>query len=97
MIKKMQFPVFYAGIRPLDSKGRGWVVDYDVPVSCGEVVVNPDDIIFADFDGIVVIPKAVEAKVFDLARQKVHAENASRKELLEGKTLAEVYEKYGAL
>ena len=97
MIKKMQFPVFYAGIRPLDSKGRGWVVDYDVPVSCGEVVVHPNDIIFADFDGIVVIPKAVEAQVFDKARQKVLAENASRKELLEGKTLAEVYAKYGAL
>ena len=30
-IIEMNFPVFYAGIRPLDSKGRGMVVGYDVP------------------------------------------------------------------
>ena len=97
MIKKMNFPVFYAGIRPLDSKGRGLVIDYDVTVRCGEVLVNPGDIVFADFDGIVVIPKEAEDKVFKLAHEKVHAENFSRKDLLEGKTLAEVYAKYGAL
>ena len=97
MIKKMHFPVFYAGIRPLDSKGRAWVVDYDVPVRCGDVLVNPGDIIYADFDGVVVVPKDAEKNVFELARKKVLAENASRKELLQGKTLAEVYAKYGAL
>ena len=96
-IKAMKFPVFYAGIRPLDSKGRGWVVDYDVPVRSGGVLVNPGELIFADFDGIVVIPKEAEEKVFELAKEKVSAENVSRKELLEGKTLAEVYAKYGAL
>ena len=96
-IKKMGFPVFYAGIRPLDSKGRGLVVDYDVPVRCGDVLVNPGDLIFADFDGVVVIPKEVEEDVLDLAKQKAAMENISRKELLEGRTLREVYDKYGAL
>ena len=96
-IKEMNFPVFYTGIRPLDSKGRGLVVDYDVAVRCGGVLVNPGELIFSDFDGIVVIPKEAEDKVFQLAREKANAENISRKELLEGKTLAEVYAKYGAL
>ncbi len=58
-IVEMNFPVYYAGIRPLDSKGRGLVVDYDVPVECGEVLVTPGDLIFADFDGVVVIPKTL--------------------------------------
>ena len=35
--------------------------------------------------------------VFRLAHEKVGAENFTRKELLEGKTLQEVYRKYGAL
>ena len=96
-IIKMGFPVFYAGIRPLDSQGRGLVVDYDVPVRCGDVLVNPGDMIYADFDGVVVIPREVEDRVFELAREKAERENVSRKELLEGKSLAEVYEKYGAL
>lgn len=96
-IKALRFPVFYAGIRPLDSKGRGLVVEYDVPVRCGDVLVNPGDLVFADFDGVVVVPQEVENKVFELAKDKIHAENVSRKELFEGKTLREVYDRYGAL
>ncbi|MEA5016661.1 MAG: RraA family protein [Candidatus Limiplasma sp.] len=96
-IKSLGFPVFYTGIRPLDSKGRGRVMAYDVPVRCGDVLVHPGDLVFADFDGVVVIPQEAEEQVFELAREKADNENISRKELLEGKTLAEVYAKYGAL
>jgi len=96
-IKAMKFPVFYAGIRPLDSKGRGRVMAYDVPVRCGEVLVNPGDIVFADFDGVAVIPKAIENEVFKLAKEKAGREDMSRQELLAGKSLREVFDKYGAL
>jgi regulator of RNase E activity RraA len=96
-IIEMNFPVYYTGIRPLDSKGRAIVMDYDVPVRCGEVVVNPGDLVFADFDGIVVVPREVDSIVFKKARKKVSNENSSRKELLEGKSLREVYQKYKAL
>lgn len=96
-IIEMDFPVYYAGIRPVDSKGRAIVMDYDVPVTCGEVLVHPGNIIFADYDGVVVIPKAAEEEVFSKAREKVNSENLSRKELLEGRSLREVYDKYKAL
>jgi len=94
---EMNFPVYYAGIRPLDSKGRGIVIAYDVPVQCGGVLVNPGDLIFADFDGIVVIPKSIEKEVIAKAMEKINSENLSRKELLEGKSLREVYDKYKSL
>jgi len=96
-IIEMGFPVYYTGIRPLDSKGRAIVKAYDVPVRCGEVLVNPGDIVYADFDGIVVVPKAAEYDVFVKAKEKVHKENLSRNELLQGKSLRYVYDKYGAL
>lgn len=96
-IIEMNFPVYYAGIRPLDSKGRAMVTDYDTPVRCGNVLVQPGDIVYADFDGIVVVPKAVELEVFEKAQQKSHKENLSRQELLEGKSLREVYDKYQSL
>lgn len=96
-IMKMGFPVYYTGIRPLDSKGRAIVQAYDVPIRCGEVLVNSGDIVYADFDGIVVVPKAVEKEVFLKAHEKVNNENLSRKELLCGKSLREVYDKYKAL
>ncbi len=96
-IKQLQFPVFYTGIRPLDSNGRGRVMAYDVPIKCGDILVNPGDIVFCDFDGVVVIPQSLEEKVFQLAKEKVDLEDSSRIELMAGKSLREVYDKYGAL
>ncbi len=96
-IIEMGFPVYCAGIRPVDSKGWGRVTAYDVPIRCGEVLVHPGELIFADFDGIVVIPKKVEGEALQKALKKVGKENLSRKDLLDGKTLREVYDKYGVL
>ena len=93
----MDFPVYYAGIRPLDSMGRARVMAYDVPVSCGGVLVQPNDIIFADFDGVVCIPRQVADQVVTAAKEKAGKENASRKELLAGKSLRAVYDKYKVL
>lgn len=91
------FPVYYAGIRPLDSKGRGRVMAHDVPVMCGEVLVHPGEMIFADFDGVVVVPREVEDEALRLAGEKCGKESLARKALLEGKTLRDVYDTYGVL
>jgi regulator of RNase E activity RraA len=91
------FPVYYAGIRPLDSQGRGRVMALDVPVRCGEVLVQPGELVFADFDGIVVVPRVVEAEVLRQARAKAGHESASRAELLAGRSLREVFDRYGVL
>lgn len=96
-IIELGFPVYYAGIRPLDSLGRGRVMAYDVPVMCGDVLVRPGELVFADFDGIVVIPKEAEQEALKLAGDKAGKESASRRALLEGKTLREVYDTYGVL
>lgn len=93
----MKFPVFYRGIRPLDSLGRGRVMAYDVPVRCGDVVVKPGELIYSDFDGVVVIPREVEDKVLELAYEKVFKENQSRRDLLNGDSLRVVYDRYGVL
>lgn len=96
-IRELKFPVFYHGIRPLDSVGRGRVMAYDVPIRCGDVLVRPGEIVYADYDGIVVIPKEVEQKVLELAAEKAGKESQSRQELFAGKSLREVYDKYGVL
>jgi regulator of RNase E activity RraA len=96
-IIEMGFPVYCAGIRPLDSQGRGRVMAYDVPVRCGEVLVRPGELVVADFDGIVVVPKEAEQDALALAREKVGKESLSRRELLEGRSLREVYDRYGVL
>jgi 4-hydroxy-4-methyl-2-oxoglutarate aldolase len=93
----MEFPVFYAGIRPLDSLGRGRVMAYDVPVRCGGVLVNPGELVFADFDGVVVLPRDMEDEVLARAFDKVTKENHSRRDLLNGDSLRTVFDRYGVL
>jgi 4-hydroxy-4-methyl-2-oxoglutarate aldolase len=96
-IMSMQFPVFHAGIRPVDSKGRGRVMAYDVPIRCGDVLVQPRDLVFADFDGVVVVPREVETQALHLAAEKLGKENLTRRDLLAGHTLRNVFDKYGVL
>jgi 4-hydroxy-4-methyl-2-oxoglutarate aldolase len=93
----LRFPVFHRGICPVDSMGRGRVMAYDVPVKCGEVLVHPGDLLFADFDGVVVLPRDVEEEALRLAAEKVSKESASRAELKQGKSLREVYDRHGVL
>jgi 4-hydroxy-4-methyl-2-oxoglutarate aldolase len=96
-IEELGFPVLAAGIKPVDSIGRGIVTAYNVPVECGEVLVNPGDFVFADLDGVVVIPKANVEEVLNLALEKATRENSSRAELMNGAYLRDVYRKYGVL
>ena len=96
-IEELGFPVLAAGIKPVDSIGRGIVTAYNVPVECGEVLVNPGDFVFADFDGVVVIPRANVDEVLQLALNKATRENSSRAELMKGAYLRDVYQKYGVL
>src|SRR5580700_11209541 len=96
-IEELGFPVFSAGLKPVDSMGRGIVTAYNVPVECGEVIVNAGDFVFADFDGVVVVPHALVKELIELAVDKVRRENSSRAELMKGAYLRDVYEKYGVL
>jgi regulator of RNase E activity RraA len=96
-IIKMGFPVFATGMLPVDSKGRSDVLAYNITIQCGDVVVRPGDIVFGDLDGVVVIPKEVEAEVISAAFEKVSGENKVREELRQGAKVTEVFKKYGIL
>lgn len=93
----LDFPVFATAIAPLDSAGRGKVIAYDVSIESGGVQVEPGDLVFADYDGVAVIPKLIERKVLERAFDKAAKETRTRNELKRGKLLGEVYAKYGVL
>ncbi len=96
-IQSLDFPVIAAGIKPVDSMGRGIVTAYNVPVECGEVLINPGDLVFADLDGIVVVPAAAVEEVVRVALNKATREDSSRAELSRGAYLRDVFQKYGVL
>lgn len=93
----MDFPTFAWGASPIDTTGRVRAVDYNIPIIIGGVKILPGDLIFADLDGIVVIPKNIEKEVIDEVIKRINTESLVRKELAEGKSMAEVWEKYHVL
>jgi regulator of RNase E activity RraA len=96
-IREMAFPVFAAGLSPADSMGRCEIIDIRVPVEIGGVTVNDGDLIMADVDGCVVVPHDIEEQVIAQAMEKVSGENLVRAELREGKSIREVFGRYGIL
>ncbi|MBC7333901.1 MAG: RraA family protein [Actinobacteria bacterium] len=93
-IKELDFPVFSIGITPADSHMRVEAVSFGHVVTCGGVKVNQGDLIFADFDGVVVIPSEIIEPVLIKAKEKGLTEGKVRDELRGGKSVKEVYKKY---
>lgn len=96
-IRSMSFPVFARDTCVYDSLNRQRVVDVDVPVELDGVAFHPGDLVFADEDGVVVVPQAVEQEAIRRAWDKVHAENVVRDSIRNGLKAVEAFEKYGVL
>jgi regulator of RNase E activity RraA len=96
-ILAMDFPVFAAGVCPLDSKGRLDGIGCGLPVPVGDCVVWPGDWVLGDVDGVVVAPAALADEAFRLALEKVTAENRVRDELARGRSIREVFAEYRIL
>lgn len=96
-ILDLGFPVYSAGARPVDLSGRGTVVAAGRPVEIGGVVVRPGDIIFAEIDGIVMVPAEVAAETVERAFAKVATEDRARDDLRQGAFLADVWRTYRVL
>lgn len=65
------------GIRP----GRNEIESVNRPVVVGGVLVNPGDVIVADGDGVVVVPRDVALRVAEFAHQIMEGDKAGRREL----------------
>ncbi len=96
-IDEIGFPVFATGVRPVDSMGRLTVYARGVPVRCGGVTVRPGDLVFAEPDGVVVVPSEVEEEVVSAALEKVGKEDRVREELAAGSSLADAWARHRVL
>jgi len=69
------FPLFARGYSPIPGKrvGEG---DMNMPIRCGGVIVNPGDVVVADEEGIVVVPRARAEDVLAKAQARVAADAA---------------------
>src|SRR5437588_5582108 len=96
-IVDMRFPVFATGLSPADSKGRLEVITIRGTIPVAGVSVADGDLVFADGDGCVVVPAAVEEDVVGRALEKVSGEDKMREILAKGASIREVFKEYGIL
>ncbi len=96
-IRAMDFPVYARSTCVYDSLNRQRVVDADIPVEIDGVAFHPRSLVFADEDGVVVVPREVEEEAIRRAWDKVHAENVVRDSIRAGMKAVDAFEKYGVL
>jgi 4-hydroxy-4-methyl-2-oxoglutarate aldolase len=95
-ISEMKFPVWS---RAISAKGtvKATVGSANVPVVCGGVRVRPGDVVVADDDGVVLVPRLEAAEVAKVGEQREKKEAASRARLQKGELGLDIYDMRKAL
>ncbi|MGD0176036.1 MAG: hypothetical protein ABSC50_04320 [Candidatus Bathyarchaeia archaeon] len=63
----LRLPVFTRSVTPISGYNRLEVRSVNIPVRCGHVPVNRDDLVIADSDGVAIVPKNVIDDVLERA------------------------------
>lgn len=96
-LQKIGFPVYALGIVPSTSIHHYRFAGANIPVVCDGVEVKAGDIVVADSDGVVVVPRSGAPKVLALAQELDFKEHSMYAYIEKLKSIQEAVKKFGRL
>jgi regulator of RNase E activity RraA len=96
-LRKIGFPVYATGIVPSTSVHHYRFAGSQIAIVCDGVPVNAGDIITADSDGVVVVPRDQAQQVLALAQQMDFKEHSMYAVIEQTRSILEAVKKFGRL
>jgi regulator of RNase E activity RraA len=96
-LRALGLPTFSRSVVPSSTVGRWAGVSSNQPVQCAGITVNPGDIIVADEDGVVAVPKDRAAEVLKKSRDIDELETKMGPLIKENKALSAAREKFNRI
>lgn len=94
-ILEKPFPVYYKYRSPNGSLGRCLITHYQIPIKVGDVTIKPGDVIFADCDGVVCVPRDIAYDVLVRAEEIRANEQKIFGWVAEGQSIHQITDKGG--
>jgi len=96
-LTKVGFPVFSLGVVPSTSVSHYRFAGANIPVVCDGVTVNADDLVVADSNGVVVVPRSKAADVLAVAQEMDFKEHSMYAYIEKLKSIEEAVKRFGRL
>jgi len=94
-VNKLEYPVFSTGYSCADIRGISNMESHNKPVTIKGVTIFPGDLIFADINGIVVIPGRLEEEILKKAISSLRLEKNVLDKVLGKEDAYEIYKQVG--
>lgn len=90
-----KFPIWYRYRTSSGALSHTKIVGYQVPIYVGDVIVKPGDIILADIDGALVIPRKLAVAVLERAEEIERTEGEIKEWVDAGLSAEEIHDRGG--